>query len=122
MARSRGYVETLSGRRRYYPNINAANQSARGAEERAAINMPIQGTASDVIKLAMINIHRDLKKQFPHTSMLLQVHDELVFETPAEAAEDLAAFVKEKMETAFELGDVKLAAETGYGTNWFEAH
>lgn len=122
MARTMGYVETLSRRRRYYPNINAANQAARSGDERAAINMPIQGTASDIIKLAMIDIHRELPERFPKANMLLQVHDELVFETPAEGAGELAAFVKEKMENAFPLGDVPVIVETGFGTNWFEAH
>jgi DNA polymerase I len=122
MARTKGYVETLSGRRRYYPNINAPNQAARAGDERAAINMPIQGTASDIIKLAMINIHHELPKHFPKASMLLQVHDELVFEVRPEEANDLAAFVKEKMETAFPLGEVPVIVETGVGENWFEAH
>jgi len=122
MARDKGYVETLSGRRRYYPNINAFNQSARSAEERAAINMPIQGTASDIIKLAMIDIHNELHTRFPQVNMLLQVHDELVFETPEECVTELAAFVKEKMEGAFSLGDVPVVVETGVGANWFEAH
>jgi DNA polymerase-1 len=122
MARERGYVETLSGRRRYYPNINAKNQALRGGEERAAINMPVQGTASDIIKLAMINIHREMHKQFPKANMLLQVHDELVFEAPRDQIEELAVFVKEKMETAFPLGEVPVVVETGIGGNWFEAH
>lgn len=121
-ARAKGYVETLSGRRRHYPNINAGNATARAAEERAAINMPIQGTASDIIKLAMINIHRELPKEFPQASMLLQVHDELVFEAPEDQMTDLAAFVKEKMEGAFPLEGVPLLVETGIGANWFEAH
>jgi DNA polymerase-1 len=122
MARSKGYVETLSGRRRYYPNINAGNQTVRGAEERAAINMPIQGTASDIIKLAMIDIHRELPERFPQANMMLQVHDELVFEAPSEQIEELGLFVKEKMEKAFSLGEVRLVAETGIGHNWYEAH
>jgi DNA polymerase-1 len=122
MAREKGYVETLSGRRRYYPNINAQNQAVRGAEERAAVNMPVQGFAADIIKLAMINIHREMKKQFPKANMILQVHDELVFETPRDQAEDLAAFVKEQMQSAVSLGEVPLVVETGIGENWFEAH
>ncbi len=121
-ARAKGYAETLSGRRRYFPNINAANQAVRAGDERAAINMPIQGTASDIIKLAMINIHRDLHGAFPNANMLLQVHDELVFEVPGSEAEALAVFVKEKMETAFPLGEVPMIAETGIGVSWFEAH
>ncbi|MBC8145008.1 MAG: DNA polymerase I, partial [bacterium] len=121
-ARALGYVETLGGRRRYYPNINARNANERSAEERAAINMPIQGTASDIIKLAMINIHRELKVAFPEANMLLQVHDELVFEVPERSSSELAAFVKDRMETAFPIGEVPLVVETGLGKNWFEAH
>lgn len=121
-ARAMGYVETLGGRRRYYPNINARNATERAGEERAAINMPIQGTASDIIKLAMIDIHRELGDAFPDANMLLQVHDELVFEVPAQRADQLAAFVKHHMETAFPLGSVPIIVETGLGANWFEAH
>lgn len=121
-AREKGYVETLSGRRRYYPLINSHNPTERSAEERAAINMPVQGSAADIIKLAMIDIHRELPKQFPNANMLLQVHDELIFEVPEAEANDLAAFVKEKMENAFTLDGVPLIAETGLGKNWFEAH
>lgn len=120
--RDTGYVETLSGRRRYYGNPDRLPNPQRGATERAAINMPIQGTAADVIKLAMIDLHRELKNEFPEANMLLQVHDELVFETPRSQAEALAEFVKEKMENAFPLGDVKLVVEAGIGENWFEAH
>ena len=120
--RESGYVETLSGRRRYFGNPDALRNPQRGMVERAAINMPIQGTASDIIKLAMINLHDELPKAFPGANMLLQVHDELVFEAPRSEAEALAAFVKEKMETAFPLGDVPLIAETGIGENWYEAH
>lgn len=120
--RDTGYVQTLGGRRRFYGNPDRLTGPHRGAAERAAINMPIQGTAADVIRLAMIDLHRDMKKEFPKANMLLQVHDELVFESPAEQAHDLAAFVKEKMENAFPMGDVKLVAETGVGKDWFEAH
>jgi DNA polymerase-1 len=121
-ARSLGYVETLCGRRRHYPRINSANPTERAAEERAAINMPIQGTASDIIKLAMIEIHRDIRREFPEANMLLQVHDELVFEVPERQAQQLSAFVKQRMESAVSLGEVPLIAETGLGRNWFEAH
>ncbi|MCE7934432.1 MAG: DNA polymerase I [Chlorobi bacterium CHB2] len=121
-ARTFGYVETLSGRRRHYPNINSSNPTTRGAEERAAINMPIQGCASDIIKLAMIAIHRTLPAAFPEAAMLLQVHDELVFEAPASQAEAVAAFVKEKMETCFPLDPVPMVVETGIGKNWYQAH
>jgi DNA polymerase-1 len=122
MARTKGYVETLSGRRRYFPNINSSNATVRSSEERAAINMPIQGTASDIIKLAMINIHREIRDRFPTTNMLLQVHDELVFEVPETDTEAVCAFVKEKMENAFSLEEIPLVVETGLGGNWYEAH
>ena len=120
--REDGTVSTLSGRRRHYGNPDKLRNPQRGMVERAAINMPIQGTAADIIKLAMIDLHDTLHKEFPKANMLLQVHDELIFEGPAAEAEDLAAFVKEKMEQAFSLGDVKLVAEAGIGKNWFEAH
>lgn len=122
LARSRGYVETLSGRRRYYRDINASNAARRSAEERAAVNMPIQGTAADIIKLAMIEIHRALPKRFPGASMIMQVHDELVFEAPNDVVSDLAAFVKEKMEGAYNLGEIPLVVDAGIGDNWLEAH
>lgn len=77
-ARTKGYVETLSGRRRKYDNINARNAASRAADERAAINMPIQGTASDIIRKAMIDLHFNLPEAFPNANMLLQVHDELI--------------------------------------------
>ena len=120
--RTDGYVETLSGRRRFYGNPDKLRNPQRGMVERAAINMPIQGTAADIIKLAMINIHRDLPEAFPKANMLLQVHDELVFEVPAAQAEELAEWVCGNMEAAFPLGNVRLEAETGIGQNWFEAH
>lgn len=121
-AHTKGYTETLNGRRRYYPNINAGNQAVRSGEERAAINMPIQGTASDIIKLAMIDIHRELHDRFPKANMLLQVHDELVFEAPEEIIPELSVFVKEKMEQAMSLGEVPVVVDTGVGKSWFEAH
>ena len=117
-----GYVETLSGRRRFYGNPDKLRNPQRGMVERAAINMPIQGTAADIIKLAMIRIDQELAQVFPAANMLLQVHDELIFEVPEDQAEELAAWVSEKMETAFSLGDVRLEVETGTGKNWFEAH
>ena len=120
--RDTGSVETLDGRRRHYGNPDNLRNPQRGMVERAAINMPIQGTAADIIKLAMIDLHKMLKKEFPKANMLLQVHDELIFEGPREQAEDLAGFVKEKMENAFSLGEVKLVTEAGIGENWFEAH
>ena len=117
-----GFVETLSGRRRHYGNPDELRNPRRGMVERAAINMPIQGTAADIIKLAMIDIHHSLDQVFPKAEMLLQVHDELIFEAPADQAEEVAAFVVDKMENAFTLEKVKLDVEAGIGANWFEAH
>ena len=97
LAKETGYVETLYGRRRYLPEINSGVQQVRSAAERMAINMPIQGTAADLIKLAMIKIGSDLPKISPHAKMILQVHDELVFEVPENDVKKVAEFVKEKM-------------------------
>jgi len=116
-ARDCGYVETISGRRRYIPEIASRNFSIRQFGERAATNAPVQGSAADIIKLAMIAIHREL--QGGRARMLLQVHDELVLEAPVEEAEETRALVKRLMEGAFQLA-VPLEVVTGVGTNWFE--
>ena len=120
-AREKGYVETVLGRRRYLKDINSQNAVVRGAAERNAVNAPIQGSAADIIKLAMINIHRRLKKEHWESKMLLQVHDELVFDVPKAEVERLTAMVKEEMESAFTL-DVPLVVDVGIGQNWLEAH
>jgi DNA polymerase I len=120
-AREKGYVETVLGRRRYLKDINSQNAVVRGAAERNAVNAPIQGSAADIIKLAMINIHRRLKKEHWQSKMLLQVHDELVFDVPKAEVERLTAMVKEEMENAFTL-DVPLVVDVGIGQNWLEAH
>ena len=120
-ARENGYVETVLGRRRYLKDINSQNAVVRGASERNAVNAPIQGSAADIIKLAMINIHRRLKKEDWESKMLLQVHDELVFDVPKPEIERLTAMVKEEMENAFTL-DVPLVVDIGIGKNWLEAH
>ena len=120
-AREKGYVETVLGRRRYLKDINSQNAVVRGAAERNAVNAPIQGSAADIIKLAMINIHRRLKKEHWESKMLLQVHDELVFDVPKTEVERLTAMVKEEMESAFTL-DVPLVVDVGIGQNWLEAH
>ena len=120
-AREKGYVETVLGRRRYLKDINSQNAVVRGAAERNAVNAPIQGSAADIIKLAMINIHRRLKKEHWESKMLLQVHDELVFDVPKAEVERLTAMVKEEMESAFSL-DVPLVVDVGIGQNWLEAH
>lgn len=120
-ARQNGYVETVMGRRRYLPDINAANQVVRSAAERNAVNAPIQGSAADIIKMAMINIHKLLKTEGYQSKMLLQVHDELVFDARKDELESLKAMVKTQMETAFKLS-VPLDVELGVGQNWLEAH
>jgi DNA polymerase-1 len=120
-ARKQGYVETVTGRRRYIRDIGSANNTIRGAAERNAINAPIQGTAADMIKLAMINIHRELARRKLKTRMLLQVHDELVFDLYPPEQQEVLPMVEEKMKTAIPL-DVPLAVEMGVGENWLEAH
>jgi DNA polymerase-1 len=118
-ARRAGYVETLSGRRRYIPEIKSDNFNIRQFGERAATNAPVQGTAADIIKLAMIQIHRELADRGSGARMLLQVHDELVFEVPEAELETTRALVTEVMEHAFQL-DVPLVVETGVGKSWYE--
>ncbi len=120
-AREKGFAETLMGRRRILRNINSSNRVVRQFEERVAINMPIQGTAADMIKLAMINIQNELKSRNAKTKMVLQVHDELLFDAHKSEIDDLLPMIKEKMETALPL-DVPIVAETGIGENWLDAH
>ncbi|MCK9426755.1 MAG: DNA polymerase I [Ignavibacteriaceae bacterium] len=120
-AREKGYAETLLGRRRFLNNINSKNFSLRNFEERVAINMPIQGTAADMIKLAMINIHNELAKRKYDTKMILQVHDELVFDALKSETEEVVPLVKDLMENALPL-NVPILVETGIGDNWIEAH
>jgi DNA polymerase-1 len=120
-ARKQGYVETVTGRRRYFRDINSSNNTVRGAAERTAINAPIQGTAADLIKLAMVNIHRELTRRKLKTKMLLQVHDELVFDLFKKEEKEVRALVEEKMKTAIPL-DVPIEVEMGVGENWLEAH
>jgi DNA polymerase-1 len=121
LARENGYVTTVLGRRRYLKDINSQNATVRGAAERNAVNAPIQGSAADIIKIAMINIHRRMEKENWQSKMLLQVHDELVFDVPRAEVETLSAMVKEEMENAFSL-EVPLLVEVGIGENWLEAH
>jgi DNA polymerase I len=120
-ARKHGFVETVTGRRRYIRDIRSANNTLRSAAERNAINAPIQGTAADMIKLAMISIHRELARLNLKTRMLLQVHDELVFDLYQPEQPVVLPMVEEKMKTAIPL-DVPLAVEMGVGENWLEAH
>jgi DNA polymerase-1 len=121
LARKQGYVETVVGRRRYFRDINSSNNTVRGAAERTAINAPIQGTAADMIKLAMVNIHRELTQRKLKTKMLLQVHDELVFDLYKPEEKEVRALVEEKMKTAIPL-EVPIEVEMGVGENWLEAH
>ncbi len=120
-AREHGYVETVTGRRRYLRDIRSANNTVRGAAERNAINAPVQGTAADMIKLAMIHIQGELTRRNLKTRMVLQVHDELVFDLYAPEEKEVRALVEEKMKTAIPL-DVPIVVETGAGQNWLEAH
>ena len=122
-AKDHGYVETVMGRKRWLKDIYSANFTVRGYAERNAINMPIQGTAADMIKLAMITIHRELAKHQLKSRMILQVHDELVFDVPLNELNDIQPIIKQCMESAMQLPcDVPLHVETGSGHNWLEAH
>ena len=121
LARDRGYVETLYKRRRKTGNLDASNRNIVQAEERVAINMPIQGTAADIIKIAMINIHNKMESENYQSKMILQIHDELLFECPKAEVDKLAAMVVEKMEGAMSLS-VPLKVDWNYGSSWYEAH
>ncbi len=120
-AQKKGFAETLYGRRRFLKNINSNNRVVRQFEERVAINMPIQGTAADMIKLAMIKIFRELEKRKSKTKMVLQVHDELVFDAHKDEVDDLLPMIKELMESALPL-NVPVIVESGVGDNWLDAH
>lgn len=120
-AHEKGYVSTILGRRRYFDEINSENVRTREFEERAAINAPVQGSAADMIKVAMINIDKEFNKQGLKTKMIMQVHDELVFEVPEEELDEVKDLVKEKMETAIPL-KVPVVVDMGVGKNWYEAH
>ena len=120
-AKQTGYITTQFGRRRYLADINAGNATVRGYAERNAVNAPIQGTAADIIKLAMVAIDRRLREEKLQTRMILQVHDELNFSVPPTELEQVRHLVVEEMERAFQM-KVPLVAECGEGTNWLEAH
>lgn len=120
-AKQHGYAATLFGRRRYLPNINSSNRLMKQFEERVAVNMPIQGTAADMIKVAMINIHREMQKRKLKSKMVLQVHDELVFDVVLEELEEMKSLAKELMESALPL-HVPVVVEMGTGDNWLDAH
>ena len=120
-ARKQGYIETMLGRRRYLADINSANAVVRGFAERNAINAPIQGSAADIIKVAMVNLDREIKRRGMRSRMILQVHDELVFDAHREEVEELKALVADKMSHAVQLR-VPLVVDMSTGSNWLEAH
>jgi len=119
-ARKQGYIASLFGRRRFFPSINDRNFAVRSRAEREAINMPIQGTASDIVKIAMIRVANALKKEKLETKMIMQVHDELLFEAPEHEVEAASALIKREMEAAATL-DVPLTVEIGVGNDWMNA-
>ena len=120
-ARENGYVETVLGRRRYLKDINSRNAVVRGGAERNAVNAPLQGSAADIIKVAMINIYNRFEKENFKSKMLLQVHDELVFDAHKDELEIITPIIKQEMENAFKL-KVPLIVDIGIGENWLEAH
>lgn len=119
-AKRQGFVTSLFGRRRYFPSINDRNFTVRARQEREAINMPIQGTASDIVKIAMIRVEKALHNEGLDTKMIMQVHDELLFEAPESEIEQASAIIKREMEAAAKL-DVPLIVEVGVGDNWMDA-
>jgi DNA polymerase-1 len=121
-ARDSGYAETLLGRRRYVPNIDASNSNRRSFAERVAVNMPIQGTQADMIKIAMNRIHERLAEEGLQSRMLLQVHDELVFEAPPDEIDALRALAEDEMKDALPLDGVPIVVDIDVGDNWLDAH
>ena len=120
-ARENGYVETIMGRRRYLRDINSANSTVRGYAERNAINAPIQGSAADMIKIAMIHIHQDIIDQKLQSKMTMQVHDELVFDVLKTEVEAMKIIISNRMKNAIKT-NVPIMIEIGEGNNWLEAH
>ena len=120
-AREAGYVETIFQRKRFLPDINSRNAVVRGYAERNAINAPIQGSAADIIKVAMINILKRFEQENLKAKMILQVHDELNFSVPVAEKEQVEFVVIEEMERAYRM-HVPLKADSGWGNNWLEAH
>ena len=114
-------METMFGRRRYLPELKSSNFNVRSFGERVALNMPVQGAAADIIKLAMVNVHRRLRQEGLQARLILQVHDELIVECPQEEAERVRALLEEEMENAVHLS-VPLTAEAHIGHSWAEAH
>ena len=119
-AKERGYTVTLYGRRRPMPELSASSFNVRSFGERVARNMPIQGTAADIMKIAMISVYNALRTELPSARLLLQVHDELIVECPEADAEKTAALLKERMESAASLS-VPLTADVHWGRSWHEA-
>ncbi|MBI2832387.1 MAG: DNA polymerase I, partial [Chloroflexi bacterium] len=118
-ARQMGYVQTLLGRRRYIPEVNATNRQIKEAAERMAINMPVQGTSADIIKVAMVNLDREMQKHGLKGKMLLQVHDELIFEVPEPEMEEMSRLVPQVMSSAIHLS-VPVKVDIKSGRNWGE--
>ena len=121
LARQKGYAETLFGRKRYLPDIHSHNATVRSFAERNAVNAPIQGTAADIIKMAMVSIHRRLKEENLQTQMIMQVHDELNFNVPVSEVNRVREIVVSEMQNAVHLS-IPLIAECGVGENWLVAH
>lgn len=120
--RSRGYATTMLGRRRYFHTINSNNRALRTAAERAAVNTPIQGTAADMIKIAMIRVHERMQREGMRSLLMLQVHDELVFEARNDELDALTTLVRQEMEQALPLDGVPVVVDTGHGPTWYHAH
>lgn len=120
-AKERGYAETLFGRKRFLPDIHSRNATVRSFAERNAVNAPIQGTAADIIKVAMIRIHQRIKQEHLQAKMIMQVHDELNFNVPVQEIEQVKQIVLQEMQQAVQLR-VPLVADCGVGNNWLEAH
>ena len=120
-ARDAGYIETLFGRRLYLRDINASNAIRRQASERVAINAPVQGSAADIMKIAMINAHRSLKESKLKAQLTLQVHDELIVDAPTKEADKVVELLTNSMQEAANL-DVPLVVDIGIGNNWDQAH
>jgi DNA polymerase-1 len=120
-AREEGYVETIYGRKRFLPDINSRNAAVRSYNERNAINAPLQGSAADIIKVAMINIYKRLNAEGLKSKMVLQVHDELIFDVTEQEVEQICNIVTQEMEKVAKLR-IPLVAECGKGYNWLQAH
>ncbi|MDQ7000544.1 MAG: DNA polymerase, partial [Mariprofundus sp.] len=120
-AREDKFVETLLGHRVYVPEINSKNGMRRAYAERTAINAPLQGSAADIIKIAMIRLHRRLQTEYPEAHIILQVHDELIVEAAVEKLQEISSIMRETMENAVAL-NVPLTVDIGTGNSWFEAH